>query len=328
MDLVLARKHRPSEFAEVVGQEATIAQIVGAMENNSLGHALLFCGTRGTGKTTTARIVGRVLNSELTDAELALSITEVDAASNSGVDEIRTVIESVKYAGVGHKVVIIDECHMLTRNAFNALLKTLEEPPSKVTFILVTTEPHKLPATVKSRCQIYEFRDVDLEVLKAHYKRIAQEESLELSDQQLQEVALRAEGSVRDGLSLLQKFLSGQEVTTNADRYFKLVGAIYSGDSSTALDIVKDLRKDEEPRLIIQTLEKWVYWCSMEALGISTPVHDHFAEGAAQWFQFHILQGLFDTCLSIERNFTATPNSKIVLDMGIISLCQVAFSGK
>lgn len=322
MDLVLARKHRPGAFDEVVGQEVTIAQLVGAIENKSLGHALLFSGTRGTGKTTTARIIGKVLNPGLTAAELALTITEIDAASNSGVDEIRTLIESVKYATVGHRVVIIDECHMLTRNAFNCLLKTLEEPPAKVTFILITTEPNKLPATVRSRCQIYEFRDVDLEVLKGHYKRVAQAEGLELSDEQLQEVALRAEGSVRDGLSLLQKFLSGEQINTNADRYYKLVGAIYSGDASTALDLVSDLRKEEEPRVIIQTLEKWFYWLSLAAFGLNTPVNNFFEGDAVSYLDLRKLQNLFRVCLETERSLAATPNSKIVLDMGVIALSQ------
>lgn len=327
MTQVLARKYRPSDFSQVVGQESTIAQITGALKNGSLGHALLFCGTRGTGKTTTARIIARALNPELSEAELGLTVTELDAASNNGVDEIRALIDTVRYTVRGHRVVILDEAHMLSRNAFNALLKTLEEPPRGVTFILVTTEPHKLPATVKSRCQVYEFKDVDLEALKDYYKQVAQEEGLELTDEQLQEVSLRAEGSVRDGLSLLQKFLSGEKVTSNADQYYQLVRAIYIGDTTTALATAAEICKAEEPRTVIQNLEKWWYWASLESFGTHTPIRDMFAPEALQHFDLLHLQTLFEKCLQIERNFTATPNSKVVLEMGIIDLTLKANDG-
>jgi DNA polymerase III gamma/tau subunit len=165
---------------------------------------------------------------------------------------------------------------------------------------------------------------VELASLESYYREVAQKEGLELSAQDVREIALRAEGSVRDGLSLLQKFLSGEKVKTNADRYFQLVGAIYSGDTATALNLVGELRKDEEPRLIIQTLERWFYWCSLEAFGASTPIRAFFDEGATKDFDLRKLQRLFAICLEVERAFTATPNSKIVLDMGVISLCQEA----
>ena len=323
MDLVLARKYRPENFEEVVGQNSTIAQLKGAIEKQALGHALIFAGTRGTGKTTTARILGRVLNEGRSPGEVALAVTEVDGASNSGVDEVRSLIDSVKYATQGHRVVILDEAHMLTRNAFNALLKTLEEPPSKVTFVLSTTELHKIPATIRSRCQIYEFREVDLDTLVAHFKSVAQAENLEISDEQLREVALRAEGSVRDGLSLLQKFLSGETIVANADRYFKLVGAIYMGDATTALSLVGELRKEEEPRLIVQTLGRWWHWCSLMNFGLSTPINSYFEGSVTNCFSLDRLQKLFAVTLETEESLTKTPNSKVVLDMGIIALTQV-----
>ena len=322
MSEVLALKYRPQTFDEVVGQAQTIESLQSALNNNTLGHALLFCGTRGTGKTTTARIVARELNSDFAihsewDKMYHLVLTEIDAASNTGVDNVRELIESVRYAVQGHRVVIIDEVHMLSKNAFNALLKTLEEPPTGVTFILCTTEPHKLLDTVRSRCQIYEFREVNVDTLETYYKSIMEQEGLDVD---VSGAALKANGSVRDGLSILQKSLSGELEADNSKQYFELVGAIYSQDVATALKLVSDLRKVEEARVVIQTLEKWFYWCSLENFGQHTPVRQFFGESNVE-FDLPHLQKLFDASLAIERNFVATPNSKIVLEMGIMKLC-------
>lgn len=318
MSEVLALKYRPQSFSEVVGQEDTIKQVEGAINNQSLGHALIFAGTRGCGKTTTARIVARVLNPDLEEAQLGMVVQEIDAASNTGVDNVREIIDNIRYSTKGHKVIILDEAHMLSKNACNALLKTLEEPPPGVTFILSTTEPHKLLPTVRSRCQLYEFKDVEVETLVEHYRGIAVKEELDLSDEALREVAVKAEGSVRDGLTILQKCLSGEEVESNSSAYFDLVGALYQGDVSTALALISDLRKKEDARVIIQTLERWFYWCSLENFGMKTPARIFLGETAA--FDLNHLQSLFNICLDIERNFTATPNSKSVLEMGIIRL--------
>jgi len=321
MSTVLALKYRPQTFDEVIGQDQTINQLQSALENGTLGHALLFCGTRGTGKTTTARIVARELNADLADSwdsMYHLVLTEIDAASNTGVDNVRELIESIRYATQGHRVVVIDEIHMLSKNAFNALLKTLEEPPPKVTFILCTTEPHKLLDTVKSRCQIYEFHEVGLRTLEAFYEHIMELEGVKAD---VSGAALKANGSVRDGLSILQKALAGEQEADNSKQYFELVAAIYSQDVATALKLVSDLRKAEEARVIIQTLEKWFYWCSMESFGMKTPVREFFGEGTDLDFDLAHLQKLFDACLGVERNFTATPNAKIVLEMGVMKLC-------
>lgn len=317
MSDVLALKYRPKTFDEVIGQDRTIDQLRSALEKQTLGHALLFSGPRGTGKTTTARIIAKELNTDLHEAALAMNVIEIDAASNTGVDNVREIIENLRYNTRGHKVVILDEAHMLSKNAFNALLKTLEEPPPGVTFILVTTEPHKLIATVRSRCQSYEFMEVDNKTLEAYYTEVMAAEGTEAD---VAGAALKAEGSVRDGLSLLQKSLSGEIVENNSKTYYNLVGAIYGQDVTTALDIVSGLRKVEDSRVIMQTLEKWFYWCSMETFGMKTPVREYFGEQELVFDLAH-LQKLFDHCLEVERSFTATPNSKTVLDMGIIKLC-------
>lgn len=321
MSEVLALKYRPKTFDEVIGQDTTIKQLKAALENNTLGHALIFCGTRGSGKTTSARIVAQILNTGIPANELPMLVTEVDAASNTGVDNVREIIENIRYSRKGHQVVILDEAHMLSKNAFNSLLKTLEEPPPGVSFILLTTELHKLIPTVKSRCQVYEFSDVPVETLEKYYAFVAAEEKLSLTPEVIHTVAIKAEGSVRDGLSLLQKYLSGEEVEDFSDKYLELVSAIYGQDVATALEIVGQLRKNEEARVIIQTLEKWFHACSMEAFGMKTFARDKLPEGAAKAFDLTYLQQLFSECLEIERNFTATPNSKIVLEMGIVQLC-------
>lgn len=320
MSEVLALKYRPQSFDEVIGQPVTIGQLEGAVDKKILGHALIFAGTRGCGKTTTARIVARELNPSLSEAEMSMVVSEVDAASNTGVDNVREIIENIRYSSKGHKVIILDEAHMLSKNAFNALLKTLEEPPPNTTFILSTTEPHKLLPTVRSRCAMYEFNDVDVDTLVSHYKVIAEKEGLDLSEDVVHDLAIRAEGSVRDGLTLLQKHLSGEAVESYASVYFDLVSALYQADVATALAIVGDLRSKEEGRVIIQTLEKWFYWCSLENFGMKTPARQHFP-GEPPVFDLAHLQGLFNTCLDVERNFSATPNSKSVLEMGIIRLC-------
>lgn len=323
MTAVLALKYRPTTFEEVIGQDQTIKQLESALEKGTLGHALLFCGTRGTGKTTTARIVAHELNKEFPeiydnwDVRHHLVLTEIDAASNTGVDNVRELIESIRYATQGHRAVIIDEAHMLSKNAFNALLKTLEEPPPRVTFVLCTTEPHKLIDTVKSRCQIYEFHEVDLKTLECYYEHILELEGITAD---VSAAALKANGSVRDGLSILQKSLAGEQETDNSKQYFELVGAIYSQDVATALQLVSELRKAEEARVIIQTLEKWFHACSMEAFGMKTFVREFFGDAELNFDLSH-LQRLFDSCLEVERNFTATPNSKLVLEMGILRLC-------
>lgn len=357
---VLALKYRPQKFNEVIGQEETIKTLKSAANNGSLGHSLIFAGTRGCGKTTTARILAKFANCEkvfpshvfdrsaeekplsyffgistpqqdepcgecqsckMIEQHSHIAVQEIDAASNTGVDNVREIIENIRYSAKGHKVIILDEAHMLSKNAFNALLKTLEEPPPGVTFILSTTEPHKLIPTVRSRCQLYEFKDVEVDVLQGYYETISQNEGLDLSSEVLHDVAIRAEGSVRDGLTLLQKYLSGEEVESHSSVYFELVSSLYQGDVATSLALVGDLRKKEDARVIIQTLEKWFYWCSLENFGMKTPARQHFPEGQNMVFDLTHLQNLFNVCLDVERNFTATPNSKSVLEMGIIRLC-------
>ena len=224
---VLARKYRPSNFDELIGQEAMVRTLSNAIDTGRLAHAFIMTGVRGVGKTTTARIIAKGLNCTASDGptispcgtcESCISIAEsrhvdvleMDAASRTGVDDIREIIESVRYAPISarYKIYIIDEVHMLSKNAFNALLKTLEEPPANVKFIFATTEIRKLPVTVLSRCQRFDLKRVESDVLIAHLARIIAEEKCTADEGSLKLIARAAEGSVRDSLSLLDQAIA------------------------------------------------------------------------------------------------------------------------
>ncbi len=218
----LYRKWRPQTFGELKGQDAIRDTLVYALAHDQLSHAYLFCGPRGTGKTTTARLIAKFINCDRESGDRPcnicqtcvsigdgrnLDILELDAASNRGIDEIRQLREAVRYAPTQakHKVYIVDEVHMLTREAFNALLKTLEEPPGRVVFILATTEAHKVPATISSRCQRYDFRSADVTALAEHLLVVAKAEAMALTPDAARFIARLGDGSYRDALSALEQ---------------------------------------------------------------------------------------------------------------------------
>lgn len=205
--LALYRKYRPATFAEVVGQNQVVAVLEGALQRGQIVHAYLFAGPRGTGKTSVARILARRLGTSQND------LYEIDAASNRGVDEIRELREAVRTLPFEskYKVYIVDEVHMLTREAFNALLKTLEEPPGHVIFILATTEVHKLPETIVSRCQLLNFRQPPAEALMEVLKRVAKAEGWKVEEEAAALLALLGDGSFRDAIGILQQVISVTE---------------------------------------------------------------------------------------------------------------------
>lgn len=223
--LVLARKWRPQSFTDVVGQQAVVRTLRNALARNRVAHAMLFSGVRGVGKTTLARLMAKALNCREGEADVccnrcescleimagnAMDLQEIDGASNRGIQEIRELKENIRFfpSKGRYKIVIIDEVHMLTTEAFNALLKTLEEPPAHVYFMFATTELHKIPITILSRCQRYELKRVSFAELVAFFARIAQAEQVDISGRALELIAREAEGSVRDGLSLLDQMFS------------------------------------------------------------------------------------------------------------------------
>ncbi|MCP5381394.1 MAG: DNA polymerase III subunit gamma/tau [Kordiimonadaceae bacterium] len=292
---VLARKYRPVDFAELIGQDAMVRTLSNAIETGRLAHAFILTGVRGIGKTTTARIIAKALNCTGKDGKgtatiepcgecencIAISesrhvdVMEMDAASRTGVDDIREIIDGVKYASVSarYKIYIIDEVHMLSRNAFNALLKTLEEPPAHVKFIFATTEIRKVPVTVLSRCQRFDLRRVSIEELMGHYSKIAEKENCEIEESALGMIARAAEGSVRDGLSLLdQAFAHGAGKVTEqqvrdmlglADRaqIFDLYNDILQGKTADALAKLRhQFHHGADPAVIIQDMLEITHW--------------------------------------------------------------------
>ena len=275
--VVLARKYRPQTFNELLGQDALVKTITNAIKNNRLHHAYILTGIRGVGKTTTARIIAKALNCTGKDATNGptvnpcgicencraiaesrhIDVLELDAASRTGVDDIREILDGVRYRPTNgrYKVYIIDEIHMLSKQAFNALLKTLEEPPSHVVFIFATTEIRKVPVTVLSRCQRFDLQRLSIETLMTHFKNIIAKENLSAEDEALHLIAKAADGSCRDGLSLLDHAISlgGGEVKTDivknmiglADRglTFDLFESLISGKIE---DVLSNLGKQHQ----------------------------------------------------------------------------------
>jgi DNA polymerase III subunit gamma/tau len=257
--VVSARKYRPLGFDEVVGQEHITTTLKNAIGNNKLAQALLFCGPRGVGKTTCARIVARMINGFEEKAELnSLNIFELDAASNNSVEDIRNLIDQVRYPPQygKYKVYIIDEVHMLSNQAFNAFLKTLEEPPSYAIFILATTEKHKVIPTILSRCQIFDFNRIQVSDISNQLKKIADREKVKTEDAALHLIAQKADGALRDGLSmfdLMVTFSSNNSVTfsdvlknlhiLDYEYYFKVVNGLLAENPTTPLLLFDEILK-------------------------------------------------------------------------------------
>ncbi len=259
---VISLKYRPQNFDELTGQNHIVLSLRGAIKSGRIGHALLFAGPRGVGKTTTARIFAKSLNciegptvypcQECQSCrEITLSrsfdVIEIDGASNRGIDEIRNLREGVKYAPLHgrYKIYIIDEVHMLTRDAFNALLKTLEEPPPAVIFVFATTNPTKIPTTILSRCQRFAFKRLSVKEITTRLNKIADKEKIKITKHALHYLAVRADGSIRDGESILEQLVSFIDGEIVEEDIFKLIGFLGSNFYFRLLDevLTKDLGK-------------------------------------------------------------------------------------
>ncbi len=284
---VLARKYRPSSFAELIGQDAMVQTLGNAIKRDRLAHAFLMTGVRGVGKTSTARLIAKALNCVGEDGQGGptidpcgkcepcrsiaegsfIDVIEMDAASHTGVDDVREIIEAVRYSSVSarYKIYIIDEVHMLSKNAFNALLKTLEEPPAHVKFIFATTEVNKVPITVLSRCQRFDLKRIKAGQLSAHFAHIVEKEGVQAEQEALDLIAQAAEGSVRDGLSILDQAIAHADMEGGGDvkavqiremlglsdrgAVRRLFGLLLEADSSALLDAI-----DEQYRVGVEPL--------------------------------------------------------------------------
>ncbi|MEM7178762.1 MAG: DNA polymerase III subunit gamma/tau, partial [Pseudomonadota bacterium] len=361
---VLARKYRPGHFRDLIGQEAMVQTLTNAFAHDRIAHAFILTGVRGVGKTTTARIIAKGLNCQRDDrptidpcgvCEACVSIAEgrnvdvieMDAASNTGVNDVREIIDSVRYraAAARYKVYIIDEVHMLSTSAFNALLKTLEEPPPHVKFIFATTEIQKVPVTVLSRCQRFDLRRIEPEVMIEHLSTIARKEGANLSTEALALITRAAEGSVRDALSLLDQAVAhgtGAEIgaaevramlgLADRGRVIDLFEAMMRGDAAAALtELGAQYAEGADPAVVLRDLAELTHWVSVvkitaDALEDPTIGADERTRGKdlAARLSMRVLTRSWQMLLKAMEELALAPNAMMAAEMAIIRLTHVA----
>lgn len=363
---VLARKYRPETFADLVGQDAMVRTLKNAFEADRIAQAFVMTGIRGTGKTTTARIIAKGMNCIGTDGQGGpttepcgvcehctaitegrhVDVLEMDAASRTGVNDIREIIDSVHYraASARYKIYIIDEVHMLSTSAFNALLKTLEEPPAHVKFIFATTEIRKVPVTVLSRCQRFDLRRIEPEVMIALLRKIASAESAEITDDALALITRAAEGSARDATSLLDQAISHGAGETTADQVRAMLGLadrgrvmdlfdkIVTGDAAGALSELGSQYADgADPMAILRDIAEITHWISViritpEAADDPTVSPDERARGVAMAdkLAMPVLTRMWQMGLKALEEVANAPNAMMAAEMAVIRMTHVA----
>ena len=363
---VLARKYRPETFADLVGQDAMVRTLKNAFAADRIAQAFVMTGIRGTGKTTTARIIAKGMNCIGPDGQGGpttdpcgscehctaimqgrhVDVMEMDAASRTGVDDIREIIDSVHYraASARYKIYIIDEVHMLSTNAFNALLKTLEEPPAHVKFIFATTEIRKVPVTVLSRCQRFDLRRIEPEVMIGLLRKIATAENAEISDDALALITRAAEGSARDATSLLDQAISHGAGETTADQVRAMLGLadrgrvmdlfdmILRGDATAALaEIGQQYSDGADPMAILRDLAEITHWVSVvkitpDAAEDPTVSPDERMRGRtmADALPMRVLTRMWQMLLKALDEVATAPNAMMAAEMAVIRLTHVA----
>ncbi len=350
--VVSARKYRPQTFKDVVGQQAITNTLLNAIENNHLAQALLFTGPRGVGKTTCARILAKMINSDGTekeDEDFAFNIFELDAASNNGVDQIRELTDQVRIPPqVGkYKVYIIDEVHMLSQAAFNAFLKTLEEPPKHCIFILATTEKHKIIPTILSRCQIFDFKRITVKDAKDYLKFIAEEQGVKAEDDALHIIAQKADGAMRDALSIFDrvvsfsgKNLSRQAVTENLnvldyETYFESTDFIlenkipdlllqFNNTLSKGFDghhYIAGLASHFRDLLVSKTPE------TIELLEVGEETQKKYLEQSKKASQEFLLQGI-NLANDCDLKYKSSKNQRLLIELCLMQLASITFDGE
>ncbi|MHA7886106.1 DNA polymerase III subunit gamma/tau [Roseicyclus sp.] len=364
---VLARKYRPATFADLIGQDAMVRTLKNAFEADRIAQAFMLTGIRGTGKTTTARIIAKGLNCIGADGQggpttdpcgvcencVAIAegrhvdVMEMDAASNTGVQNIRdAIIETVSYraAQARYKIFIIDEVHMLSTSAFNALLKTLEEPPPHVKFLFATTEIRKVPVTVLSRCQRFDLRRIEPEVMIAHLQRVAAKENAQIAEDALALITRAAEGSVRDAMSLLDQAIAHGAGETTADQVRAMLGladrgrvldlfeAIMGGDAPGALsELGAQYADGADPVAVLRDLAEITHWLSVvkispEAAEDPTIPPEERARGRslADRLPMRVLTRMWQMLLKALEEVALAPNAMMAAEMAVIRMTHVA----
>ena len=352
----LYRKWRPSDFADVVGQEHVTSILTSEVEHGKISHAYLFCGPRGTGKTTCAKIIAKAANclSPVNgspcgkcsaclsiEAGTATDVIEMDAASNNGVDNIRELREGVVYtpADLKYRVYIIDEVHMLSISAFNALLKTLEEPPEHVIFILATTELHKIPATVLSRCQRFDFHRVSMDAIVGRLETVCKGEGLEAEKGALELIARLSQGGMRDSLNMLE-YCAGDGGTITVEKAERLLGAasrtllsaiadaVATRDTAAALSVIDEIYMSS--RDIAVFWREWLAFCRDMMIAISTKmsgVRDEVLKNAAEKFTLPGILYLLEIFMSAETDMQRNPaGARLYAEMALIRSCDASLS--
>lgn len=347
--IVSARKYRPQTFKDVVGQEAITNTLNNAIEHNHLAQALLFCGPRGVGKTTCARILAKKINQEGTvnpDEDFAFNIFELDAASNNSVDDIRNLIDQVRIPPqVGkYKVYIIDEVHMLSQSAFNAFLKTLEEPPKHAIFILATTEKHKIIPTILSRCQIFDFRRISVKDVAQYLKYIAEEQGVNAEEDALHIIAQKADGAMRDALSIFDRVVSfsGKNLTRKAvtenlnvldfETYFEATSLLLNHDVPGALMLFNQvLSKGFEGHHFINGLAahfRDLLVCkhqdTLDLLEVGDKAKAQYQEQSSLTSESFLLNGI-DLCNTCDLNYRASKNQRLLVELTLMKIASLEF---
>jgi DNA polymerase III subunit gamma/tau len=347
--VVSARKYRPKGFDEVVGQAHITTTLKNAIDNNQLAQAMLFCGPRGVGKTTCARILAKMINGFENDDVLtlnsSLNIHELDAASNNSVDDIRSLIDQVRYPPQygKYKVYIIDEVHMLSNQAFNAFLKTLEEPPSYAIFILATTEKHKVIPTILSRCQIFDFNRIQISDIAVHLQEIAKREGIDAEEEALRLIAQKADGALRDALSIFDMivtFSSGNKVTyastidnlhiLDYDYYFKVTDFLLEENISQSLLVFDEiLQKGFDGHNFIVGLSEHfrnLLVCKDEStlklLEVSDMVRQKYRQQALKAPTSFLLSAL-NIAANCDLNYKASKNQRLHVELALMKLSHV-----
>ena len=340
--IVSARKYRPQTFESVVGQQALTQTLQNAIRQNRLAHAYLFCGPRGVGKTTCARIFAKTINANEPGSEW--NIHELDAASNNSVEDIKSILDQVRIPPQAGKysVYIIDEVHMLSTAAFNALLKTLEEPPSYAIFILATTEKHKVIPTILSRCQVYDFNRITVQDIVAHLQSIAAQEGITVAEEALNVVAQKADGGLRDALSIFDQLVAfcGNNITyeqtiavlnvLNSDYYFSLVESALRHDVTSALLLFNDvLNHGFDASHFVTGLAQHLRDVlvskdpqTLPLLETSDAIRKRYAEQAQHCAPIWLFQAL-DILNTCDINYRTARNKRLTVELALVKLTQL-----